>query len=64
MTASAYGHERPIVDPRKPGSQRVNKRVDIVVRSSLPADTRALMKQALATRTTTHERHREGGDAS
>ena len=58
MTASAYGHERPIIDPRKSGSQQINKRVDIVVRSSLPAETRALMKQFLST-----EKQR-GGDAS
>jgi chemotaxis protein MotB len=58
MTASAYGHERPIIDPRRPGSQQINKRVDIVVRSSLPAETRALMKQFLSTEKT------RGGDAS
>jgi chemotaxis protein MotB len=58
MTASAFGHEKPIVDPRKPGSQRVNKRVDIVVRSTLPAETRELMKTVMATR------EQQGGDAS
>ena len=58
MTASAFGHERPIVDPRRPGSQQINKRVDIVVRSGLPAETRALMKQFLSTEKT------QGGDAS
>jgi chemotaxis protein MotB len=58
MTASAYGHERPIVDPRKPGSQQINKRVDIVVRSTLPADIRALMKQVQ------HTFQTRGGDAS
>ncbi|MET0838692.1 MAG: OmpA family protein, partial [Marmoricola sp.] len=50
MTASAFGHEKPIVDPAKPGSQEVNKRVDIVVQSSLPSQTRSLMKQVLTTR--------------
>ena len=58
MTASAYGHERPIIDPRRPGSQQINKRVDIVVRSGLPAETRALMKQFLSTE------KMQGGDAS
>ena len=50
MTASAFGHEKPIVDPSRPGSQKVNKRVDIVVQSSLPSETRALMKQVLTAR--------------
>jgi chemotaxis protein MotB len=45
MTASAYGHERPLVDPRKPGSQDVNKRVDIVVTTAAPPDQRALLAQ-------------------
>jgi chemotaxis protein MotB len=45
MTASAFGHTKPIVDPSKPGSQEVNKRVDIVVQSQLPSEIRALMKQ-------------------
>jgi chemotaxis protein MotB len=57
MTASAFGHEKPIVDPRKPGSQRINKRVDIVVMSRLPAETRELMKTVMAVRN-------QGGDAS
>ena len=47
MTAAAFGHEKPLVDPSKPGSQRVNKRVDIVVLSTLPSDTRALINQVL-----------------
>lgn len=47
MTASAFGHEKPLVDPRKPGSQRVNKRVDIVILSSLPSETRALIDTVL-----------------
>ncbi len=50
MTASAFGHTQPVVDPSKPGSQEINKRVDIVVRSTLPSETRALMKQVLAAR--------------
>jgi chemotaxis protein MotB len=43
LTLEAFGHERPLVDPAKPGSQQVNKRVDIVVRTSLPEETRALL---------------------
>lgn len=46
LTAAAFGHEQPLVDPRKPGSQRVNKRVDIIVLSSLPAESRELLEKA------------------
>ena len=46
LTAAAFGHEQPLVDPRKKGSQRINKRVDIVVLSSLPAESRELLEQA------------------
>jgi chemotaxis protein MotB len=55
MTASAYGHERPLVDPRKPGSQAVNKRVDIIVTASVPPDQKALLQQ-LATEKKLNER--------
>jgi chemotaxis protein MotB len=48
LTAAAFGHTRPLVDPAQPGSQAVNKRVDIVVLSTLPSDTRAVMKDVLA----------------
>jgi chemotaxis protein MotB len=50
MTASAFGHEKPLVDPSKPGSQRINKRVDIVVQSDLPPETRALLDDVVADR--------------
>ena len=46
MTASAFGHEKPLEDPDRPGSQAVNKRVDIVIRSTQPAETRALLPRA------------------
>lgn len=52
MTATAYGHERPMMDPRKPGSQRINKRVDIVIESTLPADVRALVPGKVRDQTT------------
>jgi chemotaxis protein MotB len=48
MEATAFGHTKPLVDPRKPGSQYVNKRVDIVIRTALPADARALLQKAAA----------------
>ncbi|MDH2414620.1 flagellar motor protein MotB [Nocardioides sp. CER19] len=40
LTASAFGHTKPLVDPRTPGSQQVNKRVDVVILSQVPAETR------------------------
>jgi chemotaxis protein MotB len=48
MTASAFGHEKPLVDPAKPGSQEVNKRVDIIVQSDLPPEVRALLDDVVA----------------
>jgi len=54
MTASAFGHEQPLVDPSKPGSQAVNKRVDIVVQSALPAETRALLDDVVAAKAGEH----------
>jgi chemotaxis protein MotB len=47
MTATAFGHEKPLVNPSKPGSQEINKRVDIVVQSPLPAETRALIPEVV-----------------
>ncbi|MBA3783839.1 MAG: flagellar motor protein MotB [Nocardioides sp.] len=47
MTASAFGHERPLIDPSKPGSQAVNKRVDIVILTALPAETRELISEVV-----------------
>jgi len=45
LSAAAYGHTRPLVDPSEPGSQAVNKRVDIVVLSSSDEQTRELVAQ-------------------
>lgn len=45
LSLAAYGHERPLVDPAEAGSQAINKRVDIVVLSSAPADARALLAE-------------------
>jgi chemotaxis protein MotB len=48
MSAAAYGHEKPLVAPDRPGSQRVNKRVDVIVLSDLPPATRALLDDVAA----------------
>ena len=50
MTASAFGHEKPLIDPSKPGSQAINKRVDIVIQSDLPPETRALLDDVVEDR--------------
>jgi chemotaxis protein MotB len=45
LTAAAFGHTKPLVDPRTPGSQAINKRVDIVVLSQAPAETREKLSE-------------------
>ncbi|WP_121253510.1 OmpA/MotB family protein [Nocardioides ferulae] len=47
MSASAFGREQPLVDPDLPGSQEINKRVDIIVVSGLSAGSRALMDEVV-----------------
>ena len=51
MHAAAYGHEKPLVDPSEPGSQEINKRVDIIIQSSLPPESQALLGQVIKDRT-------------
>lgn len=46
LRATGFGHTKPLVDPARAGSQKVNKRVDVVVLSPAPAETRALMGEA------------------
>ena len=50
LAAAAYGHTKPLIDPARPSSQKINKRVDIVVLSGAGDDVRALFRQVLATR--------------
>jgi chemotaxis protein MotB len=45
LSVAAYGHTRPLVDPAKPGSQAVNKRVDIIVLAGSDEETRELVEQ-------------------
>ena len=47
MEASAFGHEKPLVNPSLPRSQMLNKRVDIVVMSAASEDTRKLFDQVM-----------------
>lgn len=46
LRATGFGHTKPLIDPARTGSQKVNKRVDIIVLSQQPAETRALMGEA------------------
>ncbi|WP_435746825.1 flagellar motor protein MotB [Nocardioides sp. SYSU DS0663] len=43
LAVAAYGHTRPLLDPSRPGSQAVNKRVDIVVLSPADPSVRELL---------------------
>jgi chemotaxis protein MotB len=46
LSAAGYAGTRPLIDPDDPRSVRMNRRVDIVVLSELPADQRALLPSA------------------
>jgi chemotaxis protein MotB len=53
LTASGYSDTRPLIDPKDPRSVTMNRRVDIVVLSDLPAEQRALLPAAAGTESTT-----------
>ena len=65
LSAAAFGHEVPLVDPSEPGSQEINKRVDVVVLSDLPAATRELLDDVAAAEPTAdqtdHQTDTNGG---
>lgn len=48
MSAVAYGHEKPLMKPSRPGSQVLNKRVDIVVLSPVAETTRELFDEVVS----------------
>ena len=50
LSAVAYGHEKPLIDPAHPLSQMLNKRVDVVVLSGADEATRALFDDVLRDR--------------
>ena len=50
LTAVAFGHQRPLIDPSRPEARTLNKRVDIVVVSGADDATRALFDEVLADR--------------
>ncbi|MCA1984277.1 OmpA/MotB family protein [Nocardioides nematodiphilus] len=53
LRATGFGHTKPLENPAIKGSQQINKRVDIVVLSQAPAESRALYQQAYAQLTKT-----------
>lgn len=63
LSAAAFGHEVPLVDPAKPGSQEINKRVDIVVLSQLPAASRELLDDIAAAQVGGTQDSTEGGSS-
>ena len=46
LSATGFGHTKPLMDPSLPDSQKINKRIDVVVLSQAPAESRALYEQA------------------
>jgi chemotaxis protein MotB len=54
LSLSAFGHERPLVDPRLPDAQQVNKRVDIVVLPGTDEESSALIDDVMEARPTDH----------
>jgi chemotaxis protein MotB len=50
LSAVAFGHEKPLIDPAHPRSQILNKRVDVVVVSGADEATRALFETVLRDR--------------
>ena len=51
LSAVGFGKVRPLVDPDEPESQQLNKRVDIVVLSSLAEENHELLDQVVHDRT-------------
>jgi chemotaxis protein MotB len=55
LSVAAYGNTRPLVDPSQPGSQAVNKRVDLVLVSGSDEATRKLVEQYAAGQDPAHD---------
>jgi chemotaxis protein MotB len=54
LAAVGFGHVKPLVDPSKPGSQQLNKRVDIVVVSRLAAEDSETLDRVVEDRANGH----------
>lgn len=48
LSVTAFGHEKPLIDPSVPGSQDVNKRVDIVILPDADSKTQELLGEVAA----------------
>jgi chemotaxis protein MotB len=46
LSAVGFGHTKPLISPALPGSQRVNKRVDIVILPRVRDESKAMLDQA------------------
>jgi chemotaxis protein MotB len=46
MRAVGFSDTKPLIDPKDPRSVQVNRRVDVVVQTTLPADQAALLPSA------------------
>jgi chemotaxis protein MotB len=71
LAAVGFGHIKPLVDPAAPGSQQLNKRVDIVVMSTLAEENAELLDRVMDDRaghtartTSAHDGAAEGKDHS
>lgn len=54
LSASAYGHVKPLIDPTRAGSQAINKRVDIVVLPQTDAASSQLIDDVIRAQPTNH----------
>jgi chemotaxis protein MotB len=55
LSASAFGHTEPLIDPSLPGSQDINKRVDIVVLPGTDAMSSQLIDDVINARSGTNQ---------
>jgi chemotaxis protein MotB len=55
LSASAFGHVKPLIDPSLPGSQDINKRVDIVVLPGTDAMSSQLIDDVINARSGAHK---------
>ena len=46
LSAAAWGHTKPLINPSKKGSQQLNKRVDVIIRPSLPEESTQMLALA------------------
>lgn len=76
LAAVGFGHIKPLVDPSTPGSQELNKRVDVVVMSRLTDESKTLLDRVMydrrhgigespvsGTTSATDTTHTEAGDS-